>query len=75
MNSLTCVLARVSRSCKTPLGYFSVHMNLLKDKEIAGTTMSHTKSNAHSAGVQEQEKYPTEKSIVILGDSIVKHIN
>ena len=50
-------------------------MNLVKDKEITGTTMSDTKSNVHSAGVQGQEKYPTEKSIVILGDSMVKHIN
>ena len=29
---------------------------IIKDKEIAGTTMNHTKSNVHLACVQEQEK-------------------
>ena len=34
----------------------------VENKEIAGTTMSHTKSNVHSVGVQRQEKNSTEKS-------------
>ena len=37
--------------------------------------MNRTKSNVQSADDQGQEKNPTEKSIVILGDSMVKHIN
>ena len=47
----------------------------VEGKEIAGTTMSHTKSNVRSAGVLGQGKNPTEKSIELLGDSKIKNIN
>ena len=53
------VLGSVSKTCKTPSGILyiiGVYVNLLKDKEVAGTNMSHTKSNAHSAGDHGQEK-------------------
>ena len=47
----------------------------VKNKEIAGTTTSHTKNNVNSANGQGQEKNPAGKLIVILGDNLVKYIN
>ena len=47
----------------------------VENKEIEGNTMNHTKSNVHLAAVHGQEENPTEKSILILGESMVTHIN
>ena len=52
---------RVARRHSGILYIIGVYVNLHKDKEVAGTNMSHTKSNVHSAGDHGQEKKPTEK--------------
>ena len=58
MKTTTGTTITRTKTTPTPKTLYYQHKTrkIIKDKEIAGTTMNHTKSNVHLACVQEKEK-------------------